>query len=215
MTDNSNPFAGLITVTDRPADIAEGNDSLQVNSKNPQEDEEAETINNIVENVFHFTINSRVTDVQPGDKQLVYLEELAECMKPTVLIDLETLEQALFERLLLTDIETAVLPKNTKVYKEHVVQKLVFPYLFSSLQNLQSYDNSSVATVQSAVKKMRELIFRNAVTALKQPALFEGQDFSVQLLELLQHVDPQSHTFFVDLVRAFVTDGKNCILFTS
>ncbi|KAG6443812.1 hypothetical protein O3G_MSEX002997 [Manduca sexta] len=54
---------------------------------------------------------------------------------------------------------------------------------------------------------MKELIFRNAVTALKQPALFEGQDFAAQLEELLQHVDPQSHTFFIDIVTAFMSDG--------
>ncbi|GBP03297.1 Ubiquitin conjugation factor E4 A [Eumeta japonica] len=54
---------------------------------------------------------------------------------------------------------------------------------------------------------MKELIFRNAVTALKQPSLFEGQDFTDQLFELLQYVDPQSHTFFIDVVKEFVTNG--------
>ncbi|XP_048478507.1 ubiquitin conjugation factor E4 A [Plutella xylostella] len=208
MSEPNNPFAGLVAVPEKPDNnTMDTNNPLRINSKNSQADIDCEMINKIVENVFHFTINPNAVDAKSGsDRQLVYLEELADAMKPHKCIDLEGLEQALFERLLLTDIESAVIPKS-RTYKEHVVQKQVFPYLFSSMQNLQSYDQSSSVVVQNGLVKMRELIFRNAVTALKQPMLFEGQDFSVQLVELLQHVDPQSHSFFIDIVKAFVSDG--------
>lgn len=199
------------------------NSELGVTSKKSQEELQTEMIDNVVENVFHFTINANAVEGFPAQaKQLVYLEELAEVMKPRIHIDLEALEQALFERLLLPEIEASVIPKNTRVFKEHVIQKQVFPYLFSSIQNLSSYEH--LAAMKPAVQKMKELIFRNAVTALKQPALFEGQDFAQQVHELLQHVDPQSNTFFIDVVRAFVADGKitsvvkliyNCFLITA
>lgn len=219
MSEPNNPFAGLLGTSELTSAVepprVDDNAAFQTTSKVPGE-EETVTINNIVENVFHFTINPNAADGYPsGDRQLVFLEELAEATKPRVYLDLEALEQALFERLLLTDIETSVIPKTNKGYKEHVVQKLIFPYLFSSIQNLQSYEQVPAPVVKAAVQRMKELIFRNAVTALKQPALFEGQDFAVQLTELLQHVDPQCHTFFIDIVKAFMSDGKHIPTFFS
>ncbi|XP_063624083.1 ubiquitin conjugation factor E4 A [Cydia splendana] len=214
MSEPNNPFAGLLGVSEAKATSNNTNyvnpdASLQENPKKSQEDEDAEIINNIVENVFHFTINANALKGPQNNRQLIFLEELAEAMKPRIHIDLEALEQALFERLLLPDIELCVIPKNNKVFQEHVVQKQVFSYLFSSIQTLQCYENHSSNVVKNGVQKMRELIFRNAVTALKQPALFEGQDFTAQLVELLKHVDPQSHAFFIDIVKAFVIDGED------
>lgn len=208
MSEPNNPFAGLLGVSEvqSPTEpISDDSAVLQSSPKLVPENEELERINAIVENVFHFTINP---DAHTGVRQLVYLEELAEATKPHTRIDLEALEQALFERLLLTDVESYVIPKSSKVFKEHVVQKQVFPYLFSSLQNMHGYEQSKMSNVQDALRKMKELIFRNAVTALKQPALFEGQDFPAQLTELLQHVDPQSHNFFLDVVKAFMSDSE-------
>ncbi|KAL4715997.1 hypothetical protein ACJJTC_013297 [Scirpophaga incertulas] len=212
MSDPNNPFAGLLGLPGAKSgsntEFCDGNTSLQITGRDTQENTDLQEVNNIVENVFNFTINPHATERYTGsDRQLVFLEELAEATKPKKYIDLETLEQALFERLLLQDTESYVIPKSCKVYKEHIVQKLVFPYLFSSTQNLQSYDHVNTILVKNTLAKMKELIFRNAVTALKQPALFEGQNFSMQLHELLQHVDPQSHSFFLDIVEAFVSDG--------
>lgn len=210
MSDLSNPFVGLLGASE----LANSNNTTHTQGIHVQEplksnqDAETKIINDIVENVFFFTINCKALDGQT-DKQLIYLEELAETLKPCQLIDLEALEQGLFERLLLPDLESSVIPKTCKVYKEHVIQKQIFPYLFSSMQNLHSYEHVNNEVVKNAVLKMKELIFRNAVTALKQPALFEGQEFSVQLLEMLQLVDPQSHEFFIDIVKAFMADGED------
>ncbi|XP_072949270.1 ubiquitin conjugation factor E4 A [Epargyreus clarus] len=209
MSELNNPFAGLIGVpgVGTSQDSEYGSGQLQLNIKAAAVNEEIRTINGIVENVFHFTINPNAVG-EHSDRQLIFLEELAQAMNPRLHIDLEALEQALFERLLLSDTEKNIIPRSVKAYKEHVIQKQVFPYLFSAMQNIQSYDQYNSNTVKNALDKMKELIFRNAVTALKQPALFENQDFSVQLVELLQHVDPQSHTFFLDLVKAFVSEGS-------
>ncbi|XP_045448284.1 ubiquitin conjugation factor E4 A [Melitaea cinxia] len=213
MSNPSNPFAGLLGASDGKATNENDSSSpeqLDVDLKQSQDTEKIKTINNIVQNVFHFTINSNAVEGQ-SDIQLVYLEELAQAMYPRIHIDLEALEQALFERLLLQEIQQSVIPRNCTAFKEHVIQNQVFPYLFSSMENILSYNQYDKSYIRSALEKMKELIFRNAVTALKQPALFEGQDFSSQLVEILQHVVPQSHTFFNDLVNAFVADGdKDC-----
>lgn len=210
MSNPSNPFAGLLGASDGKATNENDSSSLEqldVDLKQSQDAEKTKTINNIVQNVFHFTINSTAVEGQ-SDIQLVYLEELAQAMNPRIHIDLEALEQALFERLLLQDIQQSVIPKKCTAFKEHVIQNQVFPYLFSSMENVLSYNQYDKPYIRSALEKMKELIFRNAVTALKQPALFEGQDFASQLVEILQHVVPQSHTFFNDLVNAFVADGN-------
>lgn len=208
MSEADNPFVGLLGSSEAALPVeptcTDENILPQNTSKNIPGNQELETINGIVENVFHFTINP---DAATGVRQLVYLEELAEATKPITHIDLDALEQALFERLLLIDVESCVIPKTTKVFKEHVVVKHVFPYLFNSLQNMQGYELSKLPSVRNVLNKMKELIFRNAVTALKQPTLFEGQDFSKQLLELLQHVDTQSHEFFLDVVKSFMSEG--------
>lgn len=213
MSDPNNPFAGLLGVPEITGTSCNEQDvAMQETSIKSKESEEVETINNIVENVFHFTINPSAVEGST-DRQLIYLEELADATKPKVHIDLEALEQALFERLLLVNTEACVIPKTSRGFKEHVVQKQVFPYLFSSMQNLQSYDNVTAPFIKVALEQMQGLIFRNAVTALKQPALFEGQNFTEQLVELLKHVDPQSQTFFTDVVKVFMADGKYCIYF--
>lgn len=209
MSDPSNPFAGLLGVSGlKSANGTEFTSTpVSLDAKQTAEEAEAHAINKIVENVFHFTINPNALDGQT-DEQLVYLEELAQAMSPQTLIDLEALEQALFERLLLQDIEQSVLPKTSKVFKEHVIQKQVFPYLFSSMENVHSYSQTNTQFVRDALEKMKELILRNAVTALMQPVLFEGQDFSVQLVEILKNGGSQSHTFMNELVKAFVADGR-------
>ncbi|XP_045772732.1 ubiquitin conjugation factor E4 A [Maniola jurtina] len=210
MSDPSNPFAGLLGVSGlKTTNDEEFNRSpISLDSKQSNEETQVQMINQLVQNVFHFTINSNAVD-DHSDEQLVYLEELAQAMNPKVNIDLETLEQALFERLLLQDIEQNVLPKTSKVFKEHVTQKQVFPYLFSSMENIQNYSQTNTQFIRDALEKMNELILRNAVTALKQPALFEGQDFSVQLVEILQNGGSQSHTFFNELIKAFVADDDD------
>ncbi|XP_041979674.1 ubiquitin conjugation factor E4 A [Aricia agestis] len=207
MSQQSNPFAGLMGTSEAKSLTEDYNSdkTLETNSDQSLDDKNVQTINNIVEDVFHFTINPLAIKGQ-SNKQLVFLEELAQAISPRIFIDLEALEQALFERLLLQDIEQYVLPKSQKVFKEHVIQKQVFIYLFSAMQNLQSYEQIETNPIKNAVKKMKELIFRNAVTALKQPALFEGQDFSIQLVDLLRNVDPQCHVFFMDLVKAFMSE---------
>lgn len=207
MSDPNNPFSGLIGVSKENPTHDDESTLLQASSKRTKENDENETINSFVENVFYITINPNALE-GVTDRQLVYLEDLAEASKPRIQIDLEALEQGLFERLLLPNPEVYVVPSKFKLYQSHVIQRQVFPYLFSSMQNLQSYDSSTNDIVKNVVVKTKELIFRNAVTALKQPALFEGQDFSMQLLELLEHVDPQSHTFFIDIVKAFMSDGE-------
>ncbi|XP_026469842.1 ubiquitin conjugation factor E4 A-like [Ctenocephalides felis] len=75
-------------------------------------------ITTMVEDVFAITLNpEKFVDCEqkPDYIQMIYLEELAESLKPQKHIDIETLEQALFERLMLTNITEFVLPKSSFV----------------------------------------------------------------------------------------------------
>lgn len=201
-----NPFAALFGASNTATSNSDNGETFNDSEKGF---EQLRTVNSIVESVFHITINPNVVnDLAKSNKQLVFMEELAETMKPNIFIDLETLEQALFERLLLTKPELYVIPKTGRAPLDHVVQNKVFPYLFDAMQNMEGFANSNNPIAKVITKRVTELIFRNAVTALKQPILFEGQDFSVQLVDLLKCVDPNSHTFFEDIVNAFMSDSE-------
>lgn len=167
---------------------------------------DVEKVNSLVENIFYITLNKDAKSEDPS-YQLIYLEELAETHGSQKLIDLETLEQALFERLLLPEPKNYVVPANPKAYSDRVIQPNVFSYLFTAVQNILSYGNPKDEVSKNALQKMLELVFRNAVTALKQPALFENQDFTQQLLQLLQDVDQDSRQFIIDIVAEFMSDG--------
>lgn len=206
MTEPNNPFVGLLNETDSKLNTSNGPNHLST-------DADKLKLNNVFQDIFHFTINPNIFEGScDNDKQLIYLEELADSLKPNVLIDIETLEQALFERLLLSEPEAFVIPKTCKTYMEHVVQRQVFPYLFNAMQQLEKYEQYDAVQLKDIIAKIKELIFRNAVTALKQPALFDGQDFTEQIMELFKHTGNQSITFIKDIVKEFTSDGKWLLL---
>lgn len=165
-------------------------------------------IDSMVKKVFYITIDSNATTDPKKKNQLVYLEELSNAVSPQKKIDLDILEQALFERLLLPGPLSCVIPKHCKEYDKNVVQKEVITYLFLAEQNLLMYTNIKDDCEVNAVKRMRELIMRNAVTALKQPELFDEQNLSEQLLNLMKDYDISCHNFIYDIVKGVMSDGN-------
>ncbi|XP_077284887.1 ubiquitination factor E4A [Arctopsyche grandis] len=167
-------------------------------------------IDTMVRRVFSITINAEAIPAKAKRKdypnQLVFLEELSQSVSPETRIDLDTLEQALFERLLLYDPAACVLPKNGGAIDKNVVIHEVITYLFLAEQNLSFYCNSIDECEISVVKKMKQLILRNAVTALKQPELFEKQNLPDQLLNLTKMYDQTCYNFIYEIVKEITSD---------
>lgn len=172
-------------------------------------------VNQLVEDVFHLTLsNSSHTNTSGKINELVFLEELALALAPQDWIDIETLEQALFERLLLGDPENYVIGRS--VDKElsrtimHATQKEVIPYLFECHRRLISMKTGVQNNGRNKIiSEMLSLLLRNAATALKQPEFFESQQLHSQILQLVSDnsiLEADLDIFFDGLVQQFVLD---------
>lgn len=154
-------------------------------------------INDIVENVFHITL-----DKNTRKQQIVYLEEVAESTHQDW-IDLENLGNCLFERLLLAEPKDYILPKNAKNPSDFACRKEVVIYLFEIFNQLTSDQKVS----NDWKNRIYKLIFGNLITSLKQPVLFENQNLFDQLYDVAlgheNYVD-----FFNELANQYVVDGK-------
>jgi ubiquitin conjugation factor E4 A len=177
-------------------------------------------VNRLVEDVFHLTVNNHVrNDANGVINKVVFLEELAAAVAPQDWIDIETLEQALFERLLLEDPGEHLVGRNVHDGESfsrtdtHATEKEAMPYLFECVRRLHNIE----AGVEGSDRKkpvfqMLNLVFRSAVSALKQPELFEPQELDAQILRLIAD-DSISRAYldvFIDgLVQQFVVeDGE-------
>lgn len=137
----------------------------------------------LIEGVFKFTIDKdhvTGTKLQP----LVYLEEAAgACEKP--LMDIDALEHALFERLLLGDCIPHVINANKNVDWMVTLSECI-TYLFECYKDLIVYRNNANAKNENenwarAIDHIIRLIVCNAATAIKQPDLYESQDIHSQV----------------------------------
>lgn len=186
-----NPFAGLVE--------SSSEQSSQLVNANTVEAEHCNQINDIAEDIFYITINKEETTKRK--KQLIYLEELAESSSQAY-FDLELLEQAVFERILLDNPENYVVPKTDKP-DSAACNKYVLRYLancYSSLQNYNCDDSTKETT--------RNLIIRNFVLALKQPELFQGQDLTEQLVGILSEDFFPHEDFFGRIPLQIKSDGS-------
>lgn len=139
------------------------------------------------------------------------MEEIAPlCVATNHLLTVDILEQALFERILLPNPADFVLPNNIKTDETRAVCETgVITYLYESyVRNDQCLRQNDTICMDTCAR-IHELTMRNITTAIKQPALFEGQQFATQLLDCLKtsedfHV---KGTFLSAIVTEVLLDG--------
>lgn len=155
------------------------------------EDEEKKKINCLAEEIFLFTLSkSPLSFVSGSVSKLLYLKELAVSLEPQEMMDLDNLEQALFERLLLEDPETCIInngkPANSST-PFYIAEKECITYLFNCYMKIVEKERECIegSDLKKILKTMTELIVRNVATALKQPALYEDtQELNKQIVNL-------------------------------
>lgn len=184
--DSGNPFAGLFstvndppatsTLTERDADKGSRQDDKVQDMESSVEEKAEETFssdiphtsqkeqpaNYLLRHAFGITLNA-----QPSDKY----------RKLLVFIDTDSVEHAVFERLMLADPEERVVPKiGTKgwICESHTLQRSIIPYLFESFSRLQQYKKND--KLKEAASELCRVTLRNVGTALQEPGLFEGQE---------------------------------------
>ncbi|XP_049532096.1 ubiquitin conjugation factor E4 A [Anopheles darlingi] len=163
-----------------------------------------------IEKVFLITLNKN----PQKNKQLVYMEDVAQGVE-SGLLDLEILEQALFERILLFNPAEYLLPNNiTTPETAQISETKVLLYLYGCFaRNEKPIENGDSVGLENQ-QKMKALILRNTCTSLKQPELYEGQNLPNQLLDIFKQAefdDQQSirAQFISETVREIFADSES------
>lgn len=203
MEGTSNPFSTLIDSqqqTQATSTISEPKIAVNIMDQK---------VNSLIEQVFCITINR----VPPKNKQLVFMDDLATANTNAQYMNVDILEQALFERLLLSRPSEYLIPNNIQNGDTSIVsESRVLLYLYGAFDRLGQWNQQH--NDMSLIKEcevIEQLIIRNASTANKQPDLFEGQDLSEQWLTLLQ--DPNNdqerrYSFLSQVVRDIFKDNE-------
>lgn len=174
--DSSNPFADLFD-GEKNANI----ESQKVNKSSGNVLEQK--INGLIEHIFSITINPTAQK----NKQLIFMEDLATGNQETTFMNMELLEQALFERLLLSNPRDYLIPNNTQNDDtDSIAGDKVILYLYRSYQRLMKW-NQNDGALKTECETIKQLILRNGSTAMKQPDLFENQSLPEQWMDLLKN----------------------------
>lgn len=148
--DTSNPFSNLF----------EGDKSPQ--SKGTEQPPKTlnimdQKINALIENIFFITINR----TSQKNKQRVFMEDLSSAYPSTTLMNIDLLEQALFERILMANPRDYLIPNNTQNDdSDAVAEGKVIIYLYNCYERLikwTRHDNNNV-TIQNECEIMKQLI---------------------------------------------------------
>lgn len=202
-----------VNESNRTSDTTEGTD-ISINNfpSRIMEEHKKTGIAKLSEDIFGFTVNKVIDE----GKTLIFLEDLASEIAPKSSIDMEVLEQALFQRLLLEEPETYMLNKTLNRLERndnHVTEKEVISYLFECYKRLCS-PLIAKDVKGDEIHEIKNLILRNAATALRQPALFEAQELHLQMINLFRDTStpPEDFiNFFSGISDQFVKDESEPI----
>ncbi|KAL5235405.1 hypothetical protein ACI65C_002815 [Semiaphis heraclei] len=169
-----------------------------------------ETLNKLVENVFHFTMIPRFDNEY--ESPVIYLPDLLEILKSNVnnVAELETLEQSIFERTLLADPEAYLLKtKHNVSITSHTTEKECIVYLFQCFIELTfaKQENRYPSIGEDIYSKIFGFLCTNVSTALKQPDLYSPQNINDQVLKLFEN----NMASFEDYVKFFTSVNKQII----
>lgn len=178
--DSSNPFCNLFG-----SDTAPTGSTVEANQPTSPINVMDKKVNSLIEHIFSITINK----TPQKSRQLIFMEDLAAVNPATSLMNMELLEQALFERLLLNNPRDYLIPNNTQNDETNdIAEDKVILYLYRSYERLSKWcSNQNEDSLKTECEKIKQLILRNASTAQKQPELYENQSLSEQWLTLLRN----------------------------
>ncbi|XP_057672710.1 ubiquitin conjugation factor E4 A [Diorhabda carinulata] len=163
----SNPFSGLFDI---------------------EESKKNGNLNDILENIFRFTINPNKT----YNQGLLYLEDVHN-VHEKVDLDLSLLQYALFERLFLCN-DNSDLRSDT----ESIQETKVITYLYHCMQNL----NSHLGQLSSEqYEEVKDKILQNVATAIIQPDVYSGQNISEDILGILKNAEIGADVFFIESIK--------------
>lgn len=185
---NNNPFAGLFSTINDAVSFSSQSQAI-INESNRvsyvTQQLEDENVDNAVEaKNFQSSKESRIDDQVNrllGDVLGITLhrsEANVHQKQRLVFVNVDTVEQAIFERLMSSDLESKLIPTedSRQIFTDpHTTEKQVIPYLFESYCRLQQqYQNEP--QLSDVLCKISQVILQNASVALQEPELFEEQE---------------------------------------
>ncbi|XP_015436791.1 PREDICTED: ubiquitin conjugation factor E4 A [Dufourea novaeangliae] len=191
---NINPFAGLFpTVNDavsfssQSQRVVNENDRVNYVTKHENINVQDTTGPTEFQGPNSSTIDSQVNNLLADVFGItLHATEMSGCKnRKLIFVDVDSIEQAVFERLMLLDLVSKLVPAEDSQQtpcNSHTLETQAISYLFESYCRLQRYQNNQ--ELGNVVCKMQKIILQNAGVALQEPDLFEGQGIHNQFIQL-------------------------------
>lgn len=183
---NNNPFAGLFsTINDAVSFSSQSqaiiNESNRASHVAQLEDENFDDIAGIqsLEDSRDFRTDHQINHLL-GDILGITLHELEANEyqeRRLVFVNVDSVEQAVFDRLMLPNLESNLVPidNSQQIFTDpHTTEKRVIIYLFESYCRLQLYQDEP--ELSDSLFRITQVILQNATIALEEPELFEEQE---------------------------------------
>ncbi|KAG9348258.1 hypothetical protein JZ751_001993 [Albula glossodonta] len=150
-------------------------------------------VNHMIQRIFLITLDNSDPSLKGGNgtpPRCVYLEEMAADLDGQDWLDMDNIEQALFNRLLLLE------PGNHLIYmtsssvanlsaERHAGEKCAVPYLYACYQRAKEEVTKVPEKLLSYAVRCKNLTVSNARTVLLTPEIYVSQNVYEQLLDLL------------------------------
>uniref|UniRef100_A0A3Q2NY84 Ubiquitin conjugation factor E4 A n=1 Tax=Fundulus heteroclitus TaxID=8078 RepID=A0A3Q2NY84_FUNHE len=150
-------------------------------------------VNHMIQRIFLITLDNSDPSLRGGNgipPRCVYLEEMAADLDGQDWLDMDNIEQALFNRLLLLE------PGNHLIYMtscsavnlsadRDAGEKCAIPYLFACYQRANEELTKVPEKLHSFAVRCKSLTVSNALTVLLTPEIYVNQNIHEQLLDLL------------------------------
>jgi len=173
-------------------------------------------LNNIIEEVFLFTLN-KFSVIGGEQDQLIFLSSLADIIGThnQTWLDLETLEQALFERLMLENpLEHLVTGVNRlggvkALNHSQTIETQAVRYLIGSYRRAMTVRHrlGKGSKYSTDVDRMKEIIVQNLVTAFQEPDFYVGQNLQKQMSDqIIDSLDVDND--LLELLKQFAVQAK-------
>ncbi|XP_012224717.1 ubiquitin conjugation factor E4 A isoform X2 [Linepithema humile] len=198
MCDNisGNPFAGLFSTDNDAVSFSSQHHTIDDESSNTNYVEQSlDTIKDKSENVTESRILKDKIDqlIAHVFGLTLFRDSNNTAQRCLVFIDADSIEHAVFERLMLQNPKPECMYDNTSVQEidNHVVQTHVITYLYECYCRLKHYQTND--SLEDTVRNACQIVLRNAQTALQEPNLFEDQEVHSQFVDLfMDDVTPKS-----------------------
>lgn len=189
-----------------------GSVEQEKDSKDIKESEsEQHFISHTLEEIFRFTLSEVPCCSEGGPVSLVYLREVHEALDGKPFLDLDCIDQALFDRLLTEDADQNLVHRKNyedAIDLEKAVEGRVIFYLYQCFHRL-----SLLKKLKNEIStNIRKVIVFQTATALCYPELFPESSLHEDLIQLLLsyhdetgHADSLSH-FLVEVALSITTN---------